>query len=403
MEKINRSDIRTAVIISLLLVLMGHIFVLQCTPVNEIPTLTIRDDAFFYIDMANGKWSAIPSPWKFRVLVPFLAGLLPFSAVDSLRLVAYLSLFFSYLFMFLACRKMGVSLGGSVIGLCCVWCSRWHLMNYNNPYLTDAFGLFILCVMMFSFLDDKFFVFLIAAVLGILARETTVFLVPVWLIRREWKRSLVLILAAVLAFISPRLLLGSGTDITIMEVFERIGMEKIRGMLSYGKDIFMSWTIVWFLSVLGLLFLPKNKYISASAIYSLLMVGAFATSLIAVDTGRMFSILTPVLAVTSAHFIDVLEKERMAWAKWVLVLLLTYQAIMYIPNLFFIEDSPENRWLRIAMAIIELLFTGCVVLILRKKIFERISEGFSSVKEFMRNLYRNRRTVSTAGEEQASR
>ena len=77
------------IVIPALLVLVGSSFILE-RPLHAAPSQSwdIGPNARHYISMTEGNLASVAPTLKPRVLVPFLAGLLPFSALDSLRIVS---------------------------------------------------------------------------------------------------------------------------------------------------------------------------------------------------------------------------------------------------------------------------------------------------------------------------
>jgi hypothetical protein len=363
MQKLSSSNIVLITTISLLFLLVGHSFILQRTSFNATKYFSIGGDTYAYVSMIEGNWNNVPSPFKFRILVPFLASLLPLSPTESLRLISYLSLFFCYLFILLTSTKMGLNTIYSTIGLLAVWASTWHLYYYHNPFLTDAFGLLIVCIMIYALFTDSFFLFLATSLFGVLARETTIFLVPVWLVKKEWRRSILVIAISVLVLLIPRHLLATGTDPTMFSVFERIGI--LQRPLTFVKNIFLSWGFVWFLSIIGVWYLPNDKFVLTAVVYISLLCGAIFTSLIATDTGRMFSILAPILGITCAQLYAELIKRKHILAL-VFVGLTISQAFVSIPNTIFGVDSWVFGLPRIILLVIEIAYVVFVLVILGK-------------------------------------
>jgi hypothetical protein len=92
-------------VISILLLSGGHFFVFQRSLNVHSEYLTIGGDTLSYIKMVDGKWTEVAVPFRHRILVPFIAGLLPFSSMESLKWISYGSLFLTYLMVFLIGRN----------------------------------------------------------------------------------------------------------------------------------------------------------------------------------------------------------------------------------------------------------------------------------------------------------
>lgn len=368
--------------LSLLFLTIGHGFVLQRTATNLSETMAIGGDTNYYLSMINGNWVTTPSPFKFRIFVPILARLLPYSPTDSLRLISYVSLFLCYVLILLTCKNIGLNRKCSVIGFLAVWASTWHLYYYNNPFLTDAFALLMLCVMIYSYFSNKYFIFLAAAVLGVLTREPTIFLVPSWIIKKEWRRTIFLIVISIIVLLVPRYFLSSATDPTLVAVFYRVGV--LQHPLTFARNVFLAWGFMWFLPIIGILHLSKDEFVNIIMIYFILLCGAIFTSLIAVDTGRMFSILFPIHIIASANFYAKLDNERNILLKYAFVGLAIFQAMASLPNVILNESIWNYKAVflsRVMLLVVELMYIVFVLVNLGKSILEE-------VKEKMMYLYR---------------
>ncbi|NLX24303.1 MAG: hypothetical protein GXY55_21860 [Phycisphaerae bacterium] len=287
------------VAISLLLVALGHLLVPQRVHDGPNETMTIRGDSLDYIAMVEGDWTAARSPFRYRVLAPFLAGLLPLSPTDALRCVTYVSLCLTYVVALLACKNAGLGVISSMLGLVLAWASPCHLYSYHNPFLTDALALFMLGVMVYALFRDSFALFLAAAVLGILTRETTIVAVPVWAIRRGWRHSVLLLVVSAAALLVPRYILGAEAE-SPQALLTVSGQGMLANPWQGVMEIVKAWGAVWLLSVAGLWCLPQERCVPVRVAYAALLCGATLVSLVAADTGRMFAVLFPVHVITLA-------------------------------------------------------------------------------------------------------
>ena len=142
--------ILAVVLLAGLLLLLGDLLIAQRELNGPTPEMTISGDTLVYTKMIEDGIDTAREPFKYRVLVPLIGGALPFSPTLALKVITYVSLFFAYLFALLACRRLGISLLASFLGLFALYTSVWHLYNYHNPYLTDAFQLLALAVMFYA-------------------------------------------------------------------------------------------------------------------------------------------------------------------------------------------------------------------------------------------------------------
>jgi len=92
----------------LLFLALGHCFVLQRHDHAMKHELTIRGDTLEYIKMIQGDYTHTRPPFKHRVMVPLLAGALPWSPLTSLRVITYASLYLAYLLVLVMNQQLGL-------------------------------------------------------------------------------------------------------------------------------------------------------------------------------------------------------------------------------------------------------------------------------------------------------
>jgi hypothetical protein len=279
------------------LALFGALSVL---PVR-IPTL----DTHAYVSMAQGNYSAVGTPFRYRVVVPALAGMLPTSPLLGLRLITYVSMAGVYFLGLTECASLGIVGWPALCALMVIFCSRANLFNFYNPYLTDATGLAVLFLLSWCFIADLYWPFLGAACLGIFVRESALFAVPVWLFSPKWRKGIWIILLGVAIFILPTLLFPSPTTYRDYAALAIKAKANGKELFRLAKDVSLSWHCVWILCFCGLLRLPRRVQVLAG----LLVLGAGASSLVADDYERMVSVLCPVVLSGVAKTLET------AWVK----------------------------------------------------------------------------------------
>lgn len=284
---------------ALLMVLCGHLFVLQTTP-GGTGYLSIGGDAKIYAAMVEQGVRTAPAPFRYRPLVPLLASVIPTSAYNALRLITYACLFVTYAAILFTCTRLNIPGRYAILGLLLVYSSTWSLYAYHNPYLTDAFGLMVLALMLLAFVSDSFLLFALVSLVGITARETTIFLVPLWMLAHNRKQGAWLTITALLVLGLLHILLptGIGLPAFLKQAFLKSGWTH---PLQYLIGLGSTWSFLWFLGLIGLLILPAEHFRPMAIAFTLTGVGAFLASLLAFDTTRMFTVLFPLLAVACAQ------------------------------------------------------------------------------------------------------
>lgn len=365
--KLSINTILLFSIVSILLIVLGHNFVLQRMTDGPTEYLTIRDDALEYVTMIEGNSDSVHSPLKYRILVPFLSSLLPFAPIEAIRIISYLSLFIFYFTCLLICLKLRINKLPSILGLLCAFTTRAHLYNYYNPFLTDAFGLMIISILIYAFLSDTFPLFVFFSVVGLLARETTIFLVPLWFMKNIQKGTFITILS-LLIIIVPRFgLITDTNEGSLLFAFNSIGIEKLQSPYYPLINIFNTFGFLWCIIIVGLCFVNQDKIKDIKAIFITLLIGAVITSAIATDTGRMFSVIFPIIVITVAQLISMLLKKDFNLGIIILMILIIIQFFTSMPNIVFNESSFVFSYqLRHVISILGIVYSVSILIIFGK-------------------------------------
>ncbi|MDH7480538.1 MAG: hypothetical protein QHH26_01015 [Armatimonadota bacterium] len=298
--------------LSVVLIAIGHSIVIQRKPDGLSPWTRLTPDALQYISMASGSMSS--PPFSYRVLVPYLASLLPMPPDLALRLITYLclgTLYFSSLF---SLTRLGFAFPIKLASILCLFASTGHLYMYSNPYLTDAFGLMSLSIMLYALFVGNSTLFAITTGIGVLARETTLFLVPAFLITKQWRTFIVIVFISFAAFITPRLLIiDDGSHQSFV----------FPSNLTYFVQIYLTFGVLWIPMFLGLAMCNRNAFPAISTSFACLLLGALLTSTLATDTIRMFAIMLPIGALCWAYYFEGLWHRCRGLALILLIFVLT--------------------------------------------------------------------------------
>jgi len=264
------------------------------------PRQSLTPDNVAYVAMASG--NPAQAPFCFRILVPFVAGLLPLPPLAALRLITCVCMAGVYLCGVYLCDIEGVNVAASLSALLILYCSRPNLFNYYNPYLTDAAGWLIIFVLCIAFVRGWHAWFIAVATIGALVRESALFPCASWLLNQRTRRLVALLLIPAVTFLLPRFLVHAQqgyADYLISGATARTSFSMKQVL--YG--IFMSWGGLWILGCYGITRCSKEL----KAITAALACGAFAGSIVttAGDYERMLGVLAPVMLVACGKTLKV--------------------------------------------------------------------------------------------------
>lgn len=377
-----------------LLLLLGDKLISQRQLDGPSPEMTISGDTLVYVAMIEGEIDSAPTPFKYRVLVPLIGRVLPLSPTASLKAIAYVSLFLTYLFALLACRKLGLGLLPSSFGLFVLYTSVWHLYNFHNPYLTDAFQLMALSLMFYALVHHAVMMFWPGAVLGILARETTIFLVPAWLVTKQWRNLAVVIVIAFATWLLPRFILSSdaGTFDTTKNLF--LDLDPIGRMSDFIRPVFIQWGISGLFAITGIFLIPVNRFWTVLVVFLGLISGAYFSSLIASDIGRMIELLSPAIVVSCAYLFSVLLQHNKPLA-FLLVLTLACR-LFWVPTYLLPRDSFvfDSVYPRVFLTLAQLALWLAIVWVLRVHFIQGTKEKLDDASGALQTKMRQIRAIT---------
>jgi len=258
----------------------------------------------------NLPWSihSIAAPYRFRVLVPWLAGFLPFGGTADLAATTYASLAVFYFLILVTCRRLGLNAAASACALALPFVFESHLVNYFHPFLVEGFGLLIIAAMLCAFADDRFWLFAAAGLCGLFAREVTWFILPLWCARHV-KRGVTLTIAGAIVLLVERSVLW-GPPVSYPIDPASIAIWHLRELSNFTRDIrsVLGWELG--VTLLGLALLPVAAFRAAAPMFLCLFGAAAIACLLATDTARLFGVMMPVVVIATAQLITVLAGRR---------------------------------------------------------------------------------------------
>jgi len=271
------------------------------------PRINYSSNSAFYIEMAQHGTRSVRPPFRYRALVPFVARQLPLPADQAFVAISNVSLIGCVFVAMLISKRVGLSIPACIFGATALFFSRAFIYNYVNPYMTDAVALLAIFAMVYVYLGAQEIAFGTAAVIGILAHEITVFLVPAVLFSRRWRRGVAASIIPTLVLLLTRFWLGTGYAGSLKKEFLLVSVH-ISHPLDWVRAVALTWYMLWPLIVLGIAMLPRKRF-PLLVCTGLLTGGAVLLSLFVLDTERTYSILAPVVAVGAATVFEGLWKQ----------------------------------------------------------------------------------------------
>ncbi len=340
----QRKYILFSVCISALLVLFGHIFVLQRQADTTSPYLSIRGDSNYYMDMVEKNYSKVPPPFRYRILVPALASILPLESVSALKIITYVSLFCLYICLFWIGRIWNLSLSALCIGIGMYYSSLWQLYQFHNPYLPSSFSICMMALMIIFGIKKRFIPYMIALVVGILSHESTLFLAPLWFLTQDRKKGAWAVIAGISTYAVTHIALSSGDYSKYLIESTKISAVN-QNLKDIAMNLFGAWSFLWLLGILGILVAPKKQFEFLYIPLVLLGLGGIISLFFATDIGRIFLPLTVVFPIAITNIFSII-KSKIHISIGILIAAL--QALT-IANVLF--GNPELTSIRIILAV----------------------------------------------------
>jgi hypothetical protein len=306
-----------------------------------------------YIDMAQHGTMAGPAPFRYRFLVPLLVSMLPVPAELGFRIVTFTCLGLTYFVALLTAQALGISLRGSLIALLSLFCARTHAFNYWNPLLIDGWALLASFLMVWALIRGRDLVFTAASVLGTLGRESVMFLTPAIFTPKKWKRAVLPISLTVLAYLLPRILLRTPDQDLVRFYSEYDALAKFAGV-RFWQNVAVAWSYLWLVLPVGMFLTPRQWRPVIFRLLAWACLGTFIALVMAGDTERMVSYLTPFVFLATGFLVDGLKSRVLDAA---LIVLAPAHLLLMLATVPF---PTHHHGLLTASVRLELLIVSCV-------------------------------------------
>lgn len=230
------------------------------------PALQIRGDALEYIRLGSGAPPTdVGVPFRYRVLVPWLAKAMPLPPHRAIQLISMACLCAVLTGLLLMGARLGLGTTETLLGVAGVSWTASILYSFHNPFLTDQFGLMMVTATLAALLERRPLLFAVLVTVGTVGRESVAFIAPAYVATVLWtrdradhERGPVLLLGLALplmAFLVPRMLpvFGEGGLAAYFGFYSPSLRElgPIHRPLDFIVGVAMSWGWLVFASLAG--------------------------------------------------------------------------------------------------------------------------------------------------------
>ena len=278
------------------------------------------------------------SPWRYRVLTPFLASQLPWDVLDNFRALAFGSNILSLFILFLVLQQVGFSRGFAVLGVFIYGGVFWTLkFSFYSPAYIDYLTQLILLLIIYLTLRRSSLLLILVFILAALQKESLAafsLFSAVYFLRQKprsgWIVSLLYILLLFCASFGTLLLtrfiidvdgLSSPTTVMLWEFRKFLEPEF---WLIFLQSIFSGLGFISVLLVLHyrpwLEFLRGRwEWIVYAAISLLFLFGGS-------DKGRLFLYFLPLAVILTLHSIHALKEfqTEARFRVWIAIFLVAH-------------------------------------------------------------------------------
>ncbi len=319
---------------SAFLLILGDFLIVQRTVSDFNSNNILRGDSIQYIKMINEGFSKAENPYRYRIMVPIIAKMLPFKPYISLKIITYISLFLIYFFAFKICELLNLEISQTSFSILLIYLTPIHLYNYHNPFLIDGFTLLIITLLIFFCIIKNFSGFIIFIIIGSLTRETILFTAPLWFLTVNKKKGLIPIAISFLIIVSLRLIIKiEHSDMFTNSQFN-LSFVPFVNTISYFKNILSTWYYYWIFMLIGI-FISDSKFFSLIFFsFLLIFISSCFSSLLATDTKRMFAFLTPIMIITTSLVLSNVKNKNIP---------IIYLYIMTFLSILFSTFSVTNN------------------------------------------------------------
>jgi hypothetical protein len=281
----------------------------------------ISPDAENYLSMVENEYAYLP--FSRRLLVPFIASLIPLEPEASLAFLTYSSLSIFYFVAFLLVNRLGLPLITQILAIVVIFFSTGHLLLYQNPHIVDAFCHMCAAFMLLYLLKSKAIKYGSSALAGVLAHEMALFTVPSFLSTGRLRAATAIIAISISALIGTHILVSEETVLYELPSFTP----------QVFVEIYLAWGVLWIPILCGVCMVPRDVFVRISFTFVVVSIGALTAACFSRGGVRMFTALMPVAVVLCGFFLEEVRRhEKLLLIAFIGVL--TLNPLFALPTVF---------------------------------------------------------------------
>lgn len=311
-----------------------------------------------YLFMAEHPFSLRLAPFSWRLLGPWLAGLLPVAPLVAFRSIAFVSIWLTAVVLHVLLRRQGhpphLAAGGMLAFLSVGWATGYPLYN---SWLPDALAFLVVALAVLAARDQRPVAFAALLVVGVLARETVLFVAPLWyglnvakpVDRHRLVETIGLAVPAVVVGLAVRLLLpAANTDAAYvaslgmpLNAWDRLPADPVSLFEVFGEPLRLpalpALVPAWIVGVFGTLPLlaaaAGRRALVTLLRWSPFLLLVLAQPLFAANTLRLVALAFPAVVVVATDGLAALERRlRLSPAAVVAIPLSLVAADLAVPG-----------------------------------------------------------------------
>ena len=363
---------------SIFLTSFGIIFFQQRTQEASSFLNILTYDAQMYLSMTNG--IEVSGPHACRILLPFLAKLLPMEPLKAVFFINVVSLVILFSSLIIMLENFLIKKNVIIITIVIFFSTYSLAYNFTNPFLTDLPALATMILFINSIIKYRYLSCLLFFAASLLFRETIIVLLPLFFLTFSLKKSMLAMFFGLFIYFIPKLIIAGDIYCNFNPPFSvtlLINTEfLIKTILSYGP--------IWLLGFAGLTKLSSlNKNLSkiAFSILILSLVGSVLSSFKSTtDITRMYILMLPILILGSAMLINNILLQKYSSIYLVIISISgLFASIGYFPNIFIeaelnsLKEFAKSNYIIIVSSIfIQSIF---IFIVIKKFLIESFNYG----------------------------